>query len=105
MTHTVPPFAQTPPGASSPELYTGVFGSGLSGAGRPSVSIRSNLPASDAASDGSPAAPVATSSAFLPSVASAPPLSREPRGMPVSTGFGSSPGASRTTRLSVGVVA
>ena len=37
--------------------------------------------------------------------ASAPALSRAPRGMPVNTGFGSSPDASRSTRLSSGVVA
>ena len=48
---------------------------------------------------------VCVGSAFLPSVARAPALSRSPRGIPVSTGFGSSPGASRSTRLSVGVVA
>ena len=39
--------AQMPPGARSPLLTTGDAGSGLPGAGRPSVSMRSSLPASE----------------------------------------------------------
>ena len=99
------PSVQTPPGARRPELKIGDAGSGLSEAGRPSVSIRSSFPASDPASAVSPAEPVAISSALRRSVASAPPLSRGPRGIPVRTGFGSSPGARRSTRLSSAVVA
>ena len=105
MTQTVLPSAQTPPGARRPELKIGDAGSGLSAAGRPSVSIRRSFPASDPVSGGRPAEPVATSNALRPSVASAPPLSRAPRGMPVRTGLGSSPGARRSTRLSSAVVA
>ena len=92
----------TPPGARRPELKIGDAGFGLS-AGGPAERVdpqqlagqRRRRPAA------APPTPVATSSALRPSVASAPPLSRPPRGIPVSTGFGSSPGARRSTRLSV----
>jgi hypothetical protein len=77
----------------------------LSAAGLPERVDPQQLSGSDPSSDGRPADPVATSIALRPSVASAPPLSRPPRGMPVSTGFGSSPGARRSTRLSSAVVA
>ena len=87
----------SPPGAVSPEDRTGEAGSGLPGAGRPSVSILRIFPAS-----GPAPAPVATSSDPSGSTASAPP---GPRGIPVSTGFGGSPGASRSTCTSEAVPA
>ena len=95
----------TPLGARSPELNTGDAGSGLPWAGRPRVSTRSSLPASDpGAAPSPPASPVATSSEPSTSTPSAPPLSVEPRGIPTSTGSGGSPGGDAHHPVVLGVV-
>ena len=95
----------SPAGLFTPVLSTGERGSGLAVPARPSVSMRSTFPASEPGSAlSSPASPVATSSNPSASTPNAPALCVTPRGIPTSTGFGGSPAASFTTRLSVGVV-
>ena len=67
--------------------------------------MRSTFPASEPGSGVlMPVSPVATSSRPSGSTPSAPALCAAPRGIPTNTGLGGSPGASFTTRLSVGVV-
>lgn len=108
VTHSREPSIEphTPPGAYRPSAMIR-FGVGLSAAGWPDASSRNTLPASERgffASAGLPALPVASSSAPRWSSPSAPALPRGPRGMPVSTGLGLSPGAMRSNLLSVAVV-
>ncbi|CNU75755.1 Uncharacterised protein [Mycobacterium tuberculosis] len=70
-------------------------------------SIRRTLPANDwgsAANAGSPASPVITTSVVGLVKISAPVLPAAPLGMPVRMSLGMSPSATRTTRLSVGVL-
>ncbi len=100
---------QTSPGECSPEPITGDVGSGSPGTGRPNGSMRSSFPASDPgepATAALPASPVATSSVPVGSTPIAPRLPESaPRGMPVSTGLGTSPWAMRSTAFPPAVVA
>ena len=71
-------------------------------AGRPAERCRSGAACRPAtrASASPPAIPVATSSEPSKSVAERAAVVRRPRGIPISTGFGGSPDAMRSTRLS-----
>ena len=92
----------TPPGARRPELTIGDAGFGLSAAGRRACRSAAACRRASRRPTADPPSRWPRAAHSRPSVASAPPLSRLPRGMPGEHRLRLLAGARRSTRLSVG---